>query len=502
MLSLAELERAARAVDASLRGARLERAVQRDAFELELELAGGAAPPAGARGVLLLSCRPGAGRVSWRAERAPAPPAPLPFAQYLRAHLGGARLAGARLRDGDRVLGLAFEGRNGRFELLLQLLGPRSNVYLVDAQDRLALSLRPLEETRRDLAGGSPWRPPASAPPRAGEDRFAATGDADLLAAIEAHYATAAESAGRDDLRRRVARALERQRVALERKERLLVADLAAAERAAGFARMGELLKGALARVPPRASELRVADFETGEEVVIALDPALSPAANLEQLFKRGRKAERQALRARQEQGALAERREATARLAAELEGLDDAGVALLAARPEVARLLERYAPPPSTEPRPRRDAPPRRGPPDLPTRLQPKRYRSSDGLEIWVGKSDEGNDHLTTRLARGKDLFFHVESAPGSHVVLRTEGREDPPSESLLEAAELAVHFSSAKRAGRASVHVAAIKDVSKPKGVKAGLVHVHRGRTIQLRREPARLERILAARLDRDAG
>jgi hypothetical protein len=48
--------------------------------------------------------------------------------------------------------------------------------------------------------------------------------------------------------------------------------------------------------------------------------------------------------------------------------------------------------------------------------------------------------------------------------------------------------------------VHVAAIKDVTKPKGVKPGLVHVHRGRTIQLRRDPARLERVLAARLDLD--
>ena len=81
---------------------------------------------------------------------------------------------------------------------------------------------------------------------------------------------------------------------------------------------------------------------------------------------------------------------------------------------------------------------------------------------------------------------------------MLRTEGREDPPPEALLEAAELAVHFSGEKGASRADVHVAAIKDVSKPKGAKPGLVHVHRGRTLHLRRDPKRLERILAARID----
>jgi predicted ribosome quality control (RQC) complex YloA/Tae2 family protein len=113
------------------------------------------------------------------------------------------------------------------------------------------------------------------------------------------------------------------------------------------------------------------------------------------------------------------------------------------------------------------------------------------------VGKNDEGNDTLTMRLARGGDLFFHLEGSPGSHVVLRT-GRDEAPHESLLDAAELAVHFSKQKSATRASVHVARIKDISKPRGTKPGLVYVHRGRTIQLRREPARLKRVLDSRKD----
>ena len=133
-----------------------------------------------------------------------------------------------------------------------------------------------------------------------------------------------------------------------------------------------------------------------------------------------------------------------------------------------------------------------------VPRRLAPRRYRSAGDLEIWVGRSDAGNDFLSLRLARGKDLFFHLDGAPGSHVVLRTEGRSDPPSEAVLDACELAVHYSKAKNAGRADVHVVPIANVSKPKGAKPGLVHVHGGRTVHLRRTPARLERLLAARID----
>jgi predicted ribosome quality control (RQC) complex YloA/Tae2 family protein len=246
-----------------------------------------------------------------------------------------------------------------------------------------------------------------------------------------------------------------------------------------------------------------VADFATGEPVEVALDPKLSPAENKDAYYRRAKKAERTALKAAQE---LAEAEERLAQLAAldarvAAAGEDAEALARLAQEPDLARLVERFAPqaPAASagSEKPRREW--RLGKKVLPTRLAPKVYRTADGLEIWVGKNDEGNDLLTTRLARGTDLFFHLEGNPGSHVILRTEGRgEDAPPESVLDAAELAVHFSKAKGATRASVHVAPIKHVSKPSGAKPGLVNVSRGKTIQLRREPARLERVLAARVE----
>jgi predicted ribosome quality control (RQC) complex YloA/Tae2 family protein len=82
----------------------------------------------------------------------------------------------------------------------------------------------------------------------------------------------------------------------------------------------------------------------------------------------------------------------------------------------------------------------------------------------------------------------------------LRTEGRRDPPSEATLDACELAVHFSKARNATRADVHVVPVKNVKKPTGKKRGLVMVHGGKTIHLRRTKKRLERILAARIEED--
>lgn len=500
MLGLTELARAARVIDAGLAGARVERVVQPDPAGLVLELAGGGERPPGERSFLRLACDARGGRVA-APRRAPrAPDTPPAFGQYLRAHLKGGRLRGASLRGADRQLALAFETREGRFTLLLSLLGARGNLYLLDAEDRLVFASRPLAATRAELALGEPWRDPSGGPPGEGEDRFAAVPDAELLGAVEAHYAERAARRETEDLGRRLAQALRKRRQALERKRARLGEEAAAADEAPRLERLGEILKTRLREVEPGQSRLGAEDFETGEPVEIPLDPALDARGNLERLFKRARKLGRTGAKAARELGETDAALDAQAELEAALEaaGEDPEALEALAARPELAR---RMAPARAGAAKPAEKKPARvwrLGKRELPTRLVPKRYRTVDGLEIWVGKSDEGNDLLTTRLARGNDLFLHLEGQPGSHVVLRTEGRPDPPQASLLEACEVAVHFSKAREAGRASVHVAAIKDVSKPKGAKPGLVAVHRGRTVRLRRDPERLRRVLEARIE----
>jgi predicted ribosome quality control (RQC) complex YloA/Tae2 family protein len=499
VLSLAELRRVVRALDASRAGARIDRVLQPAADDVALLLAGGAERPARDRVWLRLCCRPGLAHLGTVAEGPPAPATTPGFGQFLRAHLAGGRLAAAALRGEDRQALLRVETREGGFALLLSFLGPRSNLYLLDERDGVVASARPLAETRRELAPGEPWRDPQGGPPGEGGDRFADVEGEALLAAVGRHYAEAEVKAGSANARARLARALAKARTALEKKAARLEAEARDGEEAVRLGRLGELLKASLASVRPGASEVVARDFASGEAVAIPLDPARTPAANLEDLFRRARKAARRAEKAVLELGALHGRIEELRGLEHALDAAqDDAALAALAARPEVARLLARNAP--QAAPAGRAAARPKRrwqlGRREVPARLAPKVYRTRDGLEIWVGRSDEGNDLLTTRLARGNDLFFHLEGSPGSHVILRTEGRGEAPQESLLEAAELAVHFSKARGASRASVHVAAVKDVSKPPGAKSGLVWVHRGRTIGLRHSPERLQRLLDSR------
>jgi predicted ribosome quality control (RQC) complex YloA/Tae2 family protein len=504
-LTLCELRRASRLLGAALQSHRVQAIAQPDATSIVLTTWG--APAEGAeprRQFLLLSCRPDSARVALLESGRESLPSPPAFAQRVRALLVPARVTRVRLLDEDRQLAVGLDARDGRFELLLQILPQRSNLYLLDDGLRVLAALRPLAETRPELALNQPWRAPASRAPSEGRDRFEGEADERFLFAIEAHYAEAEREGELGRKRRAIEQALRREEKGLARKLEKIDEELAEAEAGARLEREGELLKGVLSRVRRGASEVVAHDPATDTDVAIALDPALSPAENLDRIFRRHRKAVRALAQggARREavSTALAEVR---ARLS-ELESIDRLGeeaaasaLEAFAAQARVSELVAKRAP----------VAPTRRERPDserelagrrFPARLAPRRYRTAGELEIWVGRSDAGNDFLTTRLARGRDLFFHLDGAPGSHVILRTEGRVDPPSEAVLDACELAVHFSKQREATRADVHVVPIANVRKPRGAKPGLVTVHGGKTVHLRRLPARLERVLGDRIE----
>src|SRR5215475_827937 len=113
------------------------------------------------------------------------------------------------------------------------------------------------------------------------------------------------------------------------------------------------------------------------------------------------------------------------------------------------------------------------------------RRYRSSDGYEIMVGRAGADNDHLTFRVAKSYDLWFHAADYPGSHVVLRNPQRKPIPPRAVTEAAQLAAKFSQARTLPRAAVNYCERKYVTKMKGFAPGQVRLSSFKTVMV--EPA---------------
>jgi predicted ribosome quality control (RQC) complex YloA/Tae2 family protein len=506
VLSLCELRRAADIVNAAFAGHRVERFVEPRPGKLAISLYGrGGADASGGKRVLSFCCDPEVARIAEVEALPKAPQNPPAFVAYLRAHLSRARVLGAGLIGEDRQLAVHFEAKAGRFDLVLSILGNRSNLYILDRDGVIVAAQRAPADTRPELVLGAHFSLPESGVPKPGVDRFAEVGDDAFLSAIEAHYSEREGERAELGLAKELRGLLKREeKNALRRFERI-EAELAEADQATVLQQHGELLKGVLGKIQPGASEIVVTDYASGDGVTISLDPAKSPKQNLEATFKRYQKLLRRLTKAGGQVDAarvwLETVRDLRGQLDTAVESEGDATPVLeaLAQRPEIARLRSksRAAGNPSKPTSEEKSTLPARLR-DLPKRLHPRRYKSRDDLEIWVGRNDEGNDHLTTRLARGNDLFFHLDGAPGSHVILKTEGLGEPPAESILDACELAVHFSKHKNAGSAEVHVVPIKQVKKPKGAKRGLVWVTGGKSIHLRREETRLKRLMDARID----
>ncbi len=108
------------------------------------------------------------------------------------------------------------------------------------------------------------------------------------------------------------------------------------------------------------------------------------------------------------------------------------------------------------------------------------RRFISTDGFEILVGKKATDNDYLTFRVARSLDTWMHAADYPGSHVVIRNAGRKEIPNKTLLEAAQLAAFYSSGRSQTKAAVHYTLKKFVNKPKRAAPGLVSLASFKTI----------------------
>jgi predicted ribosome quality control (RQC) complex YloA/Tae2 family protein len=77
--------------------------------------------------------------------------------------------------------------------------------------------------------------------------------------------------------------------------------------------------------------------------------------------------------------------------------------------------------------------------------------------------------------------------------VIVPRERGSELAAESLLDAAHLAVHFSSARGEASAEVQHTERRYVRKPKGLAPGAVRVDRERVLLLRVEAERLKRLL---------
>ena len=112
--------------------------------------------------------------------------------------------------------------------------------------------------------------------------------------------------------------------------------------------------------------------------------------------------------------------------------------------------------------------------------------------MAIYVGRNARENDELTFGLAKSDDLWLHARGTPGSHVVVRLGKGNDPPPETIRDAATLALLYSDLKKSGKGDVIYTRRKWVKKAKGQAQGAVTVSQEKSVFVALDKTRLARL----------
>ena len=221
---------------------------------------------------------------------------------------------------------------------------------------------------------------------------------------------------------------------------------------------LGDILTSNLYALQKGMKTVRLTDYydPEGREVDIPLDPLLTPQQNAAKYYKEYNKAKTAEV-------VLGEQVEKGRR---ELEYLDSVleAITLSEGERDLAEIRQELTDTGYL----RRGA---KAAKRMKVAAKPMEFRSTAGLRISVGKNNTQNDLLTAKQAGKGDLWLHTQKIHGSHVILWTEGRA-PDAGSIEEAAKLAAWFSQARDGKKVPVDYTPVKYVKKPAGAKPGMV------------------------------
>ncbi|MYB06111.1 MAG: DUF814 domain-containing protein [Gemmatimonadetes bacterium] len=274
----------------------------------------------------------------------------------------------------------------------------------------------------------------------------------------------------------RLGRHLARESRRLSRKLKHLRREMGETARAARLREDGALILSSLHLIRRGAERVSLTGFD-GVERALDLDPRVRPQEHADALFRRAARLERAAEAL---PGRIAEAEEALAGVAA-LRARHQAGEL---SREEAVALLPAAAPSP---PRRRRSRPGTER-----STLPYRRYTSSGGIEIRVGRGARHNDALTFRHSRPEDVWMHARHAAGAHVIMRWTRPERPPAADLNEAAVLAANHSGARGSRHVPVDWTRRKWVRKPRGAPPGAVIPDRVQTVFATPDPSLGDRL----------
>ncbi len=314
---------------------------------------------------------------------------------------------------------------------------------------------------------------------KAGEEPVYTSTVFDSISALLEYYYAAKSTVTRirqksSDLRRIVSTALERNL----KKYDLQMKQMKDTEKRDKYKVYGELINAYGYGLEPGAKSLTCLNYYTNEDITIPLDTQLTAQENAVKYFDRYNKLKRTF-------EALTELIEETKK---EIEHLESISTALDIAlyEDDLVEIKEElmnfgYVRRKNTGKNQKKQK----------ITSKPMHYISSDGFHIYVGKNNLQNEEVTFKYADGGDWWFHAKGVPGSHVIVKTEGKE-LPDRTFEEAGKLAAYYSKNRDAQKVEIDYIQRKHVKKGAGGIPGFVIYHTNYSLLIEPDIQGLEQV----------
>lgn len=442
----------------------------------------------GAAKTILICAANGATRINETRRKIPKNEKPLRFMEFLKSRIRGAKILSCAQMGLERIIKFELGHGEEQFNMFVRLWSAAANIILCD-KDNNILDTMFRRPQKGEVTGGvfdeeAIWES-AKEKARQAQDggRFPIRGFEEVQEeAALAHpdwppltfnqkvdwfYSESASTLSREALLEKAKAWYEtrhsKQEAALER----LQAKKAGFEKSGQKKHWGDLILSNAHLIQAGSNFLECVDYESGATVQIKIDSKKSAQENAARYYDLYKK-EASGAKELEDEIALSQRK---------LAALEKAYQEILNEKNPVR--IEQLL---------RKDSAPKQ----KQKKARPGLDYNVNGWLILVGRDANENDELLRRHVKGSDMWLHTRDCPGGYVFVKYRAGKTIPLDILLDAGNLAVYFSKARKNGKADLYYTQVKHLRRAKNGPKGLVLPTQEKNLSVTLDPARLKRL----------
>ncbi len=385
---------------------------------------------------------------------------PLRFMEFLKSRIRGARIDSCVQIGLERVIALKLSHGDERFILYIRLWSSAANILLCTEDNTILDSM--YRRPAKNETTGSAFIPPVPDDSKSGKEwpvrtfeeiqeqynvQHPEAAPLSFNEKVDIWYGEHARTLSRESLLEQAEKwynvTKSRRTAALEN----LKAKQSVFLNAGQYKHQGDLILSYGYLLDGKSDHLECTDYNTGNTVSIRIDPGKNAQENAAEYYTNYHKAQ-----------------SGSEQLAHDIE----------LAEKQIAALDKMYADiqheqnPVRIEQLLRHDSTPQQ----QKKKTHPGLSYTVNGWYLLVGRDANENDDLLRHYVRGPDMWIHVRDFPGGYVFIKNRPGKTVPLDILLDAANLAIYYSKARKSGKADLYYTQVKHLRRAKNGPKGLV------------------------------